>query len=175
MKVFRYENTKEEVNALNEPVIFLAGPTVRGHQEHLQPSWRFEAIEIFEKLGFQGALIVPEFASKTESDKGRLDIPLWEYNGLKKADCILFWIPRTKELIALTTNWEHGYWFARDINRVILGYPPLGSENSYRNGYIDIMYREINKELDIEPMIYNTLEETIKASIKRSESNFIIK
>ncbi len=38
-------------------------------------------------------------SSKTESDKGKDWIPVWEFNGLKKADCILFWIPRTRDKI----------------------------------------------------------------------------
>src|ERR1019366_8781330 len=123
LRVYRYEDSKESVTAEKEPVIFLAGPTVRGNQPHLI-SWRFEAIEIYKKIHFKGALVVPEFTSKIESDKDKSWVPMWEYNGLKRADCILFWIPRTKDkliegkietgLIALTTNWEHGYWFARD-------------------------------------------------------------
>jgi len=92
MRVYRYEESEADINAITKPSIFLAGPTVRGNQPHLT-SWRFAAIEEFEKQGFDGNLIVPEFTSKTESDKAW--IPLWEYNGLKKADCIMFWIPRT--------------------------------------------------------------------------------
>ena len=129
MRVYRYEDSKQEVRDSIGPVIFLAGPTVRGHQPHLT-SWRFEAIEIFKSLGFDGSLIVPEFTSRTESDKGRLDIPMWEYNGLKRSDCILFWIPRTRELIGLTTNWEHGFWVARSLDKVIYGRP----DDAYRIG-----------------------------------------
>ena len=43
MKIFRYENSKDDVKNVKGPVIFLAGPTVRGNQQHLT-SWRFEAI-----------------------------------------------------------------------------------------------------------------------------------
>lgn len=95
LKVFRYEDSLESVSECNKekPSIFLAGPTVRGNQPHLT-SWRYEAIEIFKQKGFEGSLIVPEFTSKTESDKGKKWIPLWEFNGLKTADSILFWIPR---------------------------------------------------------------------------------
>ena len=71
MTIHRYESTQEQVRETNGPVIFLAGPTVRGNQQHLQPSWRFEAIDICKKLGFDGSLIVPEFTNIAESDKGR--------------------------------------------------------------------------------------------------------
>lgn len=168
MTVHRYESTQEQVRKTAGPIIFLAGPTVRGNQQHLQPSWRFEAVDIFEKLGFKGSLIIPEFTDIAESDKGKLDIPLWEYNGLKTADCILFWIPRTRELIGLTTNWEHGYWAAKSIKRVVYG----RHEGSFRNTYTDIMWRELHREQEIECNIFTTLEETIIQSIEVANLKF---
>jgi len=168
MNVRRYEQTVEEINSIKRPAIFLAGPTVRGNQQHLT-SWRFAAIEVFRKQGFEGDLIVPEFTSKIESDKGKEWIPLWEYNGLKKADCIMFWIPRTRELIALTTNMEFGYWQGREPNKMIYGRP----DDAYRIGYLDVMWKAVAKEnLKYEPIIYNTLEETVAASIKKATEEF---
>jgi hypothetical protein len=86
----------------------------------------------------------------------------------------MFWIPRTKELIGLTTNFELGYWFAKKPEKIVLGYPPLGSENSYRNGYIDIMMQQYHKENSVgeEYIIYNSLIETTQASIVKSYLNF---
>ena len=166
--ILKYENSMDEVNNSKGPVIFLAGPTVRGNQLHLI-SWRYEAVDFFAKIGFEGTLVIPEFSDRRMSDKDRPELPLWEYNGLKRADCILFWIPRTRELIALTTNWEHGLWVGREMNKVILGYPALGSVNSFRNSYIDIMWNELHRELGIKPVVYNTLEGTIFASIERAK------
>jgi len=168
MKVYKYEQTEEEVNAIDGPSIFLAGPTVRGNQPHLT-SWRFEAVERFEKQGFKGSLIIPEFVSKTESDKGKAWIPLWEFNGLKKSDCVLLWIPRTRELIALTTNMEFGYWQGREPEKMVYGRP----DDAYRMSYLDIMWKAVAKEEGTyEPAIYNTMEDTIAASIKMAEENF---
>lgn len=168
MNVRRYEQTLAEINAIKGPSIFLAGPTVRGHQPHLT-SWRFEAIEEFRKQGFNGDLIVPEFTSKIESDKGKEWIPLWEYNGLKKADCIMFWIPRTRELIALTTNMEFGYWQGREPRKMIYGRP----DDAYRIGYLDVMWKAVaNESQYYEPKIYNALEETIAASIELANQEF---
>jgi nucleoside 2-deoxyribosyltransferase len=165
MQVHRYEETQEAVNAISKPSIFLAGPTVRGNQPHLT-SWRFEAIEEFKRQGFDGDIIVPEFTSKIESDKGKEWIPLWEYNGLKKADCILFWIPRTRELIALTTNMEFGYWQGREPWKMIYGRP----DDAYRIGYLDVMWKAVAKETgDYNPNIYNTLESTIASSIEMAK------
>lgn len=164
----RYEETEDMLSTIARPSVFLAGPTVRGNQPHLT-SWRFEAVEEFKRQGFEGDLIIPEFTSKTESDKGKDWIPRWEYNGLKKADCILFWIPRTRELIALTTNMEFGYWQGREPQKMIYGRP----DDAYRMGYLDVMWEKVAGENNqYEPFIYNTLETTITASINKANENF---
>lgn len=167
MKVYRYENSVDEVSNIEGPAIFLAGPTVRGNQPHLT-SWRFEAIEEFKRQGFEGSLIIPEFTSKTESDKGKEWIPKWEFNGLKKADVVLFWIPRTRELIALTTNMEFGFWQGREPEKMVYGRP----DDAYRIGYLDVMWKAVAEETgEYEPLIYNTMADTISASIKKTQKN----
>ncbi len=162
LKVFRYEDSEKSVSEATGPTIFLAGPTVRGHQPHLT-SWRFEAIELFKEKGFEGNIIVPEFITKTESDKGKKWIPLWEFNGLKRADCIMFWLPRTRELIGLTTNWELGYWIGKQKCKIIYGRP----DDAYRIGYVDVMWEAINNEEGQDFKIYNTLSDTVSASIMK--------
>ena len=167
MNVLRYETDKNTFkDYTDKPIIILAGPTVRGNQPHLT-SWRFEAIEEFKKQGFDGTLIVPEFNNKTESDKHRPDIPLWEYEGLKIADCILFWIPRTRELIGLTTNWEHGYWVGRARHKMVYGRP----DDAYRIQYLDIMWKadEDQYQTAIDTTIHNTLTNTVAASIVKAK------
>lgn len=170
MNVLRYENSKAEILAdIQAPKIFLAGPTVRGNQPHLT-SWRFEAIELFEKMGFKGELIVPEFTVRTESDKGKDWIPIWEFTGLQAADVILFWIPRTRELIGLTTNYELGYWVAREREKVIYGRP----DDAYRISYPDIMWKADAKEGESVD-IYSTLEDTVRAAIDLATKRYIIR
>jgi len=162
MKEIRYETPIENVD-FTIPTVFLSGPTVRGHQPHLT-SWRFEAIQLFHKHNFTGNLIVPEFTDKTKSDKYRYDIPIWEFNGLTKCDVIMFWIPRTKELIGLTTNYELGYWMGRDRSKVVYGRP----NDAYRIAYLDIMWDEDAKRRGVKCLhIYNTLERTIDAAIRK--------
>lgn len=160
-KVIRYDDkSKEEISKLGGPVVFLAGPTVRGHQQHLQPSWRFECIEEFDRQGYNGSLIIPEFNSLTESDKGKEWLPLWEYEGLKTAGAILFWIPRTRELIGLTTNWEFGYWMGRNRDKVIYGRP----DDAYRIDYLDIMWEAVWETNP--PPIHNTLKGCVEECIE---------
>ena len=164
MNVLRYETPEKEFKQYTDkPIVFLAGPTVRGNQPHLT-SWRFAAIEEFERQGFDGTLIVPEFVSKFESDQYRYDIPEWEFAGLKIADCIMFWIPRTRELIGLTTNFEIGYWMAKERSKMVYGRP----DDAYRMAYVDIMWKADAKEsqtFSIDDRIYDELSTTIDASI----------
>lgn len=163
MNEIRYETSITEVN-WRLPSIFLAGPTVRGHQTHLI-SWRFEACRILKEKGFTGNVIIPEFTSKTESDKYRYDIPQWEFAGLQNSQVIMFWIPRTRELIGLTTNHEHGYWTARDRSKVVYGRP----DDAYRMTYLDIMWVEDAKKKQAPCPIYNKLDKTIEAAMKLAE------
>ena len=167
MNEIRYETPIDEIDSRLQTV-FLAGPTVRGHQPHLT-SWRLGAAELFRMYGFSGNLIIPEFANRKESDQFRYDVPQWEYAGLQMAHVIMFWIPRTRELIGLTTNHEHGYWMALDREKVVYGRP----NDAYRMTYLDIMWvedakrRAKNTGKYVPCPIYTTLEKTVKASMFR--------
>ena len=162
VKEIRYETKQKDID-YSLPTIFLAGPTVRGNQPHLI-SWRFEAVNLFRANGFEGNLIIPEFSDKYESDQHRYDLPIWEFEGLIKSDVIMFWIPRTRELIGLTTNHELGYWMGREREKVVYGRP----DNAYRIAYLDIMWAKDNENRFGQPMlttpIYKSLEDTVRAS-----------
>jgi nucleoside 2-deoxyribosyltransferase len=163
MNVIRYEQSLERLRDDPNPVIFLAGPTVRGNQPHLT-SWRFAALDEFTKQGFDGTLVLPEFTSKTETDQNKSWIPKWEYAGLCQSDINMFWVPRTKELIGLTTNHEHGYWMGRCPGKVVYGRP----DDSYRNTYLDIMW-DIWEQTHSNKIL-TTLEQTVSESIALSRS-----
>jgi len=165
MTVYRYDTPTnilhERLTVTAQPSVFLAGPTVRGNQPYLT-SWRFEAIEEFKKNGFDGILVVPEFPDKTESDKGKRWIPEWEHTGLRLSTVIMFWVPRTRELIGLTTNHEIGYWMARDRNKIVYGRP----DDAYRIEYNDLMFAIDCKERNsrMRP-IHTSLDATVQATI----------
>ena len=168
MTIIRYETSMEEVSKMAGPIIFLAGPTVRGNQPHLT-SWRIEAVETFKRLGYEGILILPEFLDRKQSDKGRRDLPVWEHNGLKNSNCIMFWIPRTKEEWGLNTNSEHHLWAWRSPSTVVYGRP----DGAYRTEYNDVMWDHLIGERGFEKEpIYNTLEDTVKAAIVKAEKNY---
>lgn len=167
MKQIRYETPIEKVN-LSLPTIFLAGPTVRGNQPHLT-SWRFEAVKLFQERRFLGNLIIPEFEDKTESDKYRYDLPVWENAGLTVSHIIMFWVARSRELIALTTNFELGYWMARERKKVVYGRP----DDAYRITYDDIMWIEDAKRVGAKCPIYNTLPKTVDASLDKIKMYYV--
>lgn len=161
--IYRYERSLATLWNSQNPIFFLAGPTVRGNQLHLE-SWRPGAIELFErKITGNASIIIPEFSNRTESDKGKNWIPAWEFAGLCVSDVIVFWVPRTKELIGLTTNHEIGFWLGKHPDKIIYGRP----NDSYRNGYLDTMMQissiQFNHKYQ-EPAI--TLDETINRAIE---------
>lgn len=166
--MFRYETPAHEVVDYKGPVVFLAGPTVRGHQPHLT-SWRPECIEMFEREGFEGALVVPEFSVRSMSDKGKPWIPRWEFSGLKRADCVLFWVPRTRELIGLTTNHEHGYWLGRMREKMVYGRP----DDAYRVDYLDIMWQIDAEDRGVSAeATHSNMMDLVIAACKMAKSRF---
>ena len=170
MNEIRYETFHKDVNYIL-PTIFLAGPTERSNQPHLT-SWRFEAIEMFKESGFCGNLIIPEFTSNVESAQHMYDLPIWEFEGLRRCHAIMFWIPRTRELIGLTTNHELGYWMGRERDKVVYGRPSY----AYRIAYLDTMWVEDCRDRfdkNAEADIYTTLQKTVNASIAKAGNRMI--
>jgi ADP-ribose pyrophosphatase YjhB (NUDIX family) len=110
---------KEPFPTAVKRTLFLAGPTPRSAEV---ASWRPEALRLLAARGFDGTVFIPE-------DRGGgvrgdyLDQIDWELEGLQRADCVLFWVPRELETMpAFTTNVEYGLW-ARS-GKVVLGAPP---------------------------------------------------
>lgn len=106
-----------------EKMIFLAGPTSRTNNYNM--SWRKEAVEMFEALGYDGTICVPEFSTPrafTDADWDRQTD--WEWKLLDNATVIMFWVPRNDTTMpGLTTNLEFGTYIERCPERVVLGYP----------------------------------------------------
>lgn len=168
MKLYYYDN---DINNIIGDTIFLAGPTVRPYQTHLT-SWRKEAIEEFKKQGYAGNLLIPEFSDCDKVDTDKDIIVKWEYDGLHRADCIMFWIPRTKELIGLTTNVEFGYWMAKARDRITWGYP----DSAYRMNYLRILWElECNKYPNAfhNAKIHDNLSELVEHAIQTAHFNNI--
>lgn len=104
-------------------------------------SWRPEAIEILDKLGFNGTVLVPEFrywpSGKTPPFNFLAQVE-WEWQALNSVDLIAFWIPRDlKTLPGFTTNVE----FGRYVKNCIYGRP----DNSEKNDYLDWFYEKVTK------------------------------
>lgn len=133
-------NYSDEQVLKGKKSIFLAGPTPRSIDVE---TWRKEAIEILDNLGFDGIVYVPEreFDDRTFDYNNQV---WWEREALYSSTVIVFWIPRTMPTMpAFTTNVEYGYWLAKDSSKVIYGRP----DESEKNKYLDWLYEtETNKK-----------------------------
>lgn len=137
--------------AENEKSIALCGPTPRDNKT---TSWRVEALQILEKLGFEGTVYVPEYSSG-QKYKSYVEQVEWERKVYLNCTIMVFWIPRHfPDMPGLTTNVEFGYWLKS--GKCIYGRP----ENAERTRYLDWLY---NLEYNKKP--YNNLEELLHASI----------
>lgn len=118
--------------------IFLAGPTSRKPLSEWKGDdlWRQDAILILTDLKFNGDVFVPEYRFETsERFDTREDMYSWEQNGLERADCILFWVPRSRDLPAFTTNQEWGAW--KGSGKAVLGYPDYATKMHYMHWHAD--------------------------------------
>src|SRR5574344_929634 len=121
--------------------IFLAGPCPR---KDFKDDWRQEAIDILKKYCFDGIVLNP-----TNPHFDTVDLTKqteWEYEAMKKASAIIFWIPRTKEHPAFTTNLELGQWWGK--KGVFVGYPKDSIKNEYIGVRMNMMKQKVYDNLD---------------------------
>lgn len=103
--------------------VFLAGPTPRSNYVS---SWRPGALRFLQEKGFEGTIFIPEprdnnFGKKLSDEEWQSQVE-WEREGLKRADCILFWVPRRMDILpGLTTNVEFGLY--AHFGKSVLGMP----------------------------------------------------
>lgn len=128
--------------------IFLAGPATRTKQTI---GWREDLIKILQDQGFNGTVLNPENTEYGEMGKEAYSKQTkWEQNAMKFASYIIFWIPRTKEHPAFTTNIELGQWLEHP--RSYIGWPP----GSIKNEYIAERCKQCGKKF------YSTMEELVR-------------
>lgn len=145
MNVIYSDQDIEKLLALHLPSIFLAGPTPRSRDVQ---SWRPEAIEFLDRLGYKGQVLVPEHKVKGMEKVDYTDQVEWEHYGLENATKIVFWIPRDlKTMPALTTNVEFGRYVTS--GRALYGRP----DNAEKCRYLDWLYKKYNHR-----PIFNTLQ-----------------
>lgn len=131
--------------------IFLAGPTPRSNS-HI--NWRTEALLLLNAAGYDGTVFVPQPADGSWNPDGYDEQVSWEEAALKRADCIVFWIPRDMAALpGLTTNHEFGVW--QDSGKVVLGTPPGAAKVQYQEHYA--------KKFDVP--IAHTLQQTLSLAL----------
>lgn len=136
---------------LHDP-IFLAGPSRRPtDKDYKKPGWREDAVKQLRDAGFNGDIIIPEARDKVPiqdwNHRKQVD---WETEGLHKAHRIFFWIPRSEELPAYTTNIEFGEWFKS--GKIIVGWPNTAIRNDYLQDRLDkinvVRFHKIQEMVD---------------------------
>lgn len=144
-------NYSDEEIKKGEKSIFLAGPTSRKESTR----WRKEAIEILEKLDFDGIVYNPEYSTNLPKED-YVDQAMWERHGLTNATIILFWVPRhLPDMPAFTTNVEFGYWL--HSGKVLYGRP----DDAEKIKYLDWLY-----ELDYNKKPINDLKSLLEEAVK---------
>lgn len=133
--------------------IFLAGPTPRSAEVE---SWRPEALKKLEALGFVGDVFVPE--ARDWGPHNSYDAQVhWEWEALKQASVIVFWVPRDiATMPAFTTNVEFGDWVKS--GKVILG-APAGTP---KMNYLIMLAKKYAVPC------FQTLDETLSAAVERN-------
>jgi len=140
----------EEFPKEAEKMIFLVGPTPR---KEGVISWRIEALRILEESGYNGHVFVPE----PRDGKWQRDYYSqirWEKKGLAMADCILCWIPRSKDFPAYTTNTEVGMYASS--GKIVLGAPKDAPKMKY--------LRALGEDYNVPQA--ETLESTVKKAME---------
>lgn len=130
--------------------IFLAGPTARDIDKLC--GWRKGAFEIFDEE-FKCDLYIPEFRNGKTSDWTYDRQVIWEISLLNHARVIMFWIPRSEELPAFTTNIEFGEWV--NSGKIVVGCP----DGAEKMDYIRTRCKFNNIP------VHKTLKETVEAAI----------
>lgn len=129
--------------------IFLAGPCPR---KDYSDDWRNEAFRILDELGFDGNVITPtndrfqELRDNYGND-ALVQQTRWEYEAMKKASAIVFWIDRhiDRGFPAFTTNIEFGDWY--DRGGTYFGFPDGADKNEYLKVRLDMVGKPYYTEL----------------------------
>jgi Nucleoside 2-deoxyribosyltransferase like len=138
----------------DSPSIFLAGPTPRTDQI---VSWRIQALQILQEMGFPGAVLIPERHDWVTSFD-YIDQVEWEFTCLEGATVIAFWVPRDlRSLPGFTTNVEFGRYVGS--GKLVYGRP----DSAPKNRYLDWLYRKLTSESPC-----GTLDDTLRAAVARA-------
>lgn len=148
--------------------IFLAGPCPR---EDYSSDWRYTAFDILDHLGFTGTVITPtndhfkEYQRNgniTKLDMRRKQVD-WERRMMYSCSALVFWVPRSKDYPARTTNIEFGEWYKK--NNVFFGWPDDAIHNEYFECKLDEQKKFRTNDL-------KTLLASVVDALNREETKF---
>jgi 8-oxo-dGTP pyrophosphatase MutT (NUDIX family) len=116
MRVFyAHEQFPDEITL----TLYLMGPTPRTPEDG--SSWRPEALQLLQELGFDGEVFIPERRDGKPADDYAAQLA-WEEEAVHRSDRILVWLPRHIRCVpGLTTNSDWGNWTRQDPARLFFG------------------------------------------------------
>ena len=147
----------EEAPQTSSSSIFLAGPSPR---QSTDPNWRKEAIQILERLGYDGVVFAPIWREgvireKFTHEQNYDEQVEWETQYLNQADLVVFWVPRDmRKLPGLTTNVEYGLWVRS--GKTLLGYP----EGAEKMNYLETW--ALKEGVPVHQSLYTLLEDSVR-------------
>lgn len=142
------------------PSIFLAGPTSRTGCD--VPSWRPVALKYLEALDYEGRVFIPEcrsggFADEELTQESYEAQVNWEERHLMAATVRLFWVERTSDWPAFTTNVEFGEFYDGRYGDVVYGRP----NGAQKTRYLDVKWRRRHGDRQIHENLLDLCSEAI--------------
>lgn len=150
-----------------ERTLFLAGPTDRGNRP---TAWRQEALQILKDLDFDGHVFIPE--AEGGRWNGNKDAQFeWEDEALRRADAIVFWMPRDLQTLpGFTTNIEFGL-YARS-RKIVWAAPEGALKVDWIERYAETLNVPITRDLKYALRIAR--EHIIGAGARREGADVLI-
>lgn len=147
--------------------MFLVGPTPRSKDV---PSWRPQALEILEDIGFPGVVFVPEDESWGLSDVIYEEQTDWEIDGLGRSAAHAIWIPRNlRTMPGFTTNSEFTLCYALALHRMAIGAPPGAEKVRYQRqltNRVERVFRSFGHPVPtVRPHWHTDLRSTLQAAV----------
>lgn len=139
--------------AFKKNSVFLAGPCPR---DPAVKDWRGEFIALLDAKAKEANVVIDVLnpTNRHFDDANYVKQLDWEHEGLAMSSIAVFWVPRTEQNPAFTTNVEFGEWFQSD--KCICG----GPKDGWKNRYLEQRFNSIGNK-----WLYS-LEEMVNAVVE---------
>ncbi|PZU05753.1 hypothetical protein [Sphingomonas sp.] len=167
----RQELPPVDVDGLVPDSIFLVGPTPR--EIDYVESWRPDALNALELLGFDGTVFLPEDPEWGLHDVVYGEQTRWEWLALRASACVACWMPRDLSLTptgemkmpAFTSNVEFGTMAVLKPERMVVGAPASAKKMAYLRQFC-AEFHEVYFGKKLVIPVFDTLEATMAMAVE---------